>query len=148
MLVLRVNQMRSDLEWRTMQLQSEKEQREQQQAQNHQKGIYCMCIGHETLCFVNSSGDGSCCVQLDCSWCLSLFSHYVCNTSYSGSRKVYTPNDFDWSFLFLKKKSAYHIECNERNKIWMINKSDFDQSPLKYSYRCNAEEQIWHFTEG
>ena len=38
MLMLRVNQMRSDLEWRTMQLQSEKESREQQQARNHQRG--------------------------------------------------------------------------------------------------------------
>ena len=38
LLMLRVNQMRSDLEWRTMQLQSEKESREQQQARNHQRG--------------------------------------------------------------------------------------------------------------
>ena len=38
MLTMRVNQMRSDLEWRTMQLQSRKEFREQQQAQNHQRG--------------------------------------------------------------------------------------------------------------
>ena len=38
MLMMRVNQMRSDLEWRTMQLQTEKESREQQQARNHQRG--------------------------------------------------------------------------------------------------------------
>ena len=56
MLTLRVNQMRSDLEWRTMQLQSEKEKREEQQAQNHQRGAYRQPKvegGHSQICFRN-----------------------------------------------------------------------------------------------